>query len=80
MFAADSNEPVYTRFDLAWKQLICAPAGQEAQRGTVAGRSPALREAGFGPGEVGAYILCGLPDQNLDGLRTDHHHGQAKQA
>lgn len=29
----------------------------------------ALREAGFGPGEVGAYILCGLPDQDLDGLR-----------
>lgn len=28
-----------------------------------------MREAGFGPGEVGAYILCGLPDQNLDGLR-----------
>ena len=28
----------------------------------------ALREAGFGPGEVGAYILFGLPDQDMAGV------------
>jgi sulfatase maturation enzyme AslB (radical SAM superfamily) len=26
----------------------------------------ALKRAGFQPGQIGAYLLCGLPDQNLD--------------
>ncbi len=26
----------------------------------------ALKHAGFKPGQIGAYLLCGLPDQNLD--------------
>ena len=26
----------------------------------------ALKHAGFEPGQIGAYLLCGLPDQNLD--------------
>ena len=26
----------------------------------------ALKKAGFEPGQIGAYLLCGLPDQNLD--------------
>ncbi len=26
----------------------------------------ALKKAGFDPGQIGAYLLCGLPDQDLD--------------
>ncbi len=58
--------------DVAWLSLETANA--ERQRAT-GGKVPAgafeaavgfLRAAGFGPGRVGAYVLVGLPDQELE--------------
>jgi radical SAM superfamily enzyme YgiQ (UPF0313 family) len=58
--------------DVAWLSL--ETADDERQRAT-GGKVPAgafeeavacLRAAGFGPGRIGAYILAGLPGQELD--------------